>query len=176
MSNLYKSLMRRSIKEKQINKRKRDELFVRHHIENYNGKFPIWVAIEIFSFGMLSKFFSNLKKKPKDYISKHYYRFPPEYTTSWLHSLANLRNICAHYGRLYNRHFALKPPLGNKDKRLGIQQDRLFAIIFVLKYLINDERAWDDFIANLEALFERYDSVDKTLIGFPINWVALLKQ
>lgn len=28
--------------------------FVVHHIEKYNGTFPIWVATELFTFGMLS--------------------------------------------------------------------------------------------------------------------------
>lgn len=29
-------------------------LFVKHHIENYDGVFPIWVICELFTFGALS--------------------------------------------------------------------------------------------------------------------------
>ncbi|GBR75265.1 abortive infection bacteriophage resistance protein, partial [Candidatus Termititenax aidoneus] len=31
-------------------------LFVQHHNKKYNGAFPIWVIIELFTFGMLSYF------------------------------------------------------------------------------------------------------------------------
>lgn len=49
--------------EKQVEKNKEKELFVRHHIEKYNRQFPIWVAIEIFSFGMLSRLFKIMKRE-----------------------------------------------------------------------------------------------------------------
>ncbi len=29
-------------------------LFVKHHLEHYDGKFPLWVVCELFTFGMLS--------------------------------------------------------------------------------------------------------------------------
>jgi len=35
-------------------------LFVQHHISNYGGQFPIWVITELFTFGMLSYFYSDL--------------------------------------------------------------------------------------------------------------------
>jgi abortive infection bacteriophage resistance protein len=35
-------------------------LFVQHHLENYEGWFPIWVITELFTFGMLSYFYGDL--------------------------------------------------------------------------------------------------------------------
>lgn len=40
-----------------------EELFVMHHKSKYSGEFPFWVAIEVISFGELSKLFRNLLKK-----------------------------------------------------------------------------------------------------------------
>ena len=35
-------------------------LFVKHHIDNYDGQFPLWVISELFTFGMLSYFYNDL--------------------------------------------------------------------------------------------------------------------
>ena len=42
-------------------------LFVKHHIDNYDGQFPLWVISELFTFGMLSYFYNDLTTadKPK---------------------------------------------------------------------------------------------------------------
>lgn len=61
--------------KEQINRNKDRELFIKHHFEKYNGNFPIWVAVELFSFGTLSKFFKNMKSKDREFISKQHYGF-----------------------------------------------------------------------------------------------------
>ncbi len=129
------------------------------------------------SFGTLSKLFSNLKNNEKNNISKTYYKFPAIYITTWLRTLVILRNICAHYGRIYNKRFSVVPKLGKKDKKLGISKDRLFIFIFILKYLVKDNHKWSNFINHLQALLEEFaDIVDVSLIGLPNNWISLLKK
>lgn len=49
---------------KQIN-RSGKELFVVHHKSKYEGEFPFWVAIEVISFGELSKLYKNLTEENK---------------------------------------------------------------------------------------------------------------
>ena len=44
--------------------------FVKHHCEKYEGNFPIWVATELFSFGMLSFFYRDLKTADKKEIAR----------------------------------------------------------------------------------------------------------
>lgn len=80
------------------------ELFVKHHQQKYSGNFPIWVAIELISFGTLSKIFNNLNNEDANFICKEHYRIRPYYIRNWLHALSVTRNICAHYGRIYGRH------------------------------------------------------------------------
>ena len=162
---------------KQIESTKNRELFVKHHIEKYESRFPIWAAIEVFSLGMLSKFFRNMKKEDQKAISRQFYKIPPVYLVSWLHSLVTLRNICAHYGRLYNRTFPIAPRLTKEGKKLGIRNDRLFAYVFVLKYLVTNRGQWSVFVTNLQAVLEEYkEDIDMSLIGFPCNWYELLKR
>jgi abortive infection bacteriophage resistance protein len=162
----------------QVSKRRRDDPVIKRCLAIHDNKLPIWVALETFSFGMLSRFFSNLRSEIKDAISiRHYQHFPSTYTAVWLWSLGNARNICAHYGRLYRKSFAIHPALGNIDAKLGIRRDSLFAIIFVTKYLVEDRSVWDRFVINIEALLDGYSEfIDMSLIGFPEKWVIMLKE
>lgn len=92
-----------------IEKSRKGELFVEHHFQKYDGEFPIWAAIEVTSFGFLSKFYRNLSEDLKRHIAKNYYNVTYLYMESWLQTLSNVRNVCAHYGRLYNKQLTFKP-------------------------------------------------------------------
>lgn len=151
-----------------------DELFVAHHHVKYGGQFPIWVAVEVLSFSTVSKLYSNMHSEDKAQIAKAYYGLPYPYITSWLRLLSIVRNICAHYGRLYGRRIAIRPKLDKKDMALGIDTSRIFAAIFVMKKLYMDNRAWNDFVTNLQALIEQYGDVDCKLIGFCKGWEKIL--
>jgi abortive infection bacteriophage resistance protein len=159
--------------EKEINRSQ--EIFIKHHIEKYEGNIPVWVAVEILSFGTLSKLFSNMKNSDQNQIAKSYYRVPAKYLVSWLKCLAHIRNICAHYGRLYNRPLTSKPRLDRKSKNMGIDQGRIFAHIYILKQLIFAPDRWINFITRLEALLTEYkEVVELHRIGFPEDWEAIL--
>lgn len=88
--------------------RSNKELFVMHHKSKYRGEFPFWVAIEVISFGELSKLFRNLHDMIKVKVVKDF-NVPHYYVTSWLHTLTYVRNVCAHYGRLYGKRLVIKP-------------------------------------------------------------------
>jgi abortive infection bacteriophage resistance protein len=151
------------------------ELFIKHHYEKYEGKIPVWVAIEVLSFGALSKLFSNMKNDDKNQIAKRNYNAPAIYLESWLKCMSYIRNICAHYGRLYNRPLTSKPRLDRKSKQLGIDQGKIFAHLYVLKDLIPDRDKWLNFIIRLEALLSEYSEVvELDRIGFPEDWEAVL--
>lgn len=82
-----------------------------HIVHTYGalGHLQLWVAVEVLSFGALSKLFSNMKNKDKNHIAKTNYQAPSVYLESWLKCLSYIRDICAHYGRLYNRPLTSKP-------------------------------------------------------------------
>ena len=76
--------------------------FVHNFRENYEGgNLPIYALVEVFSFGTLSKFYKNMHNKDKKAIAKTF-GVGYTYMESWLESISYVRNICAHYGRLYN--------------------------------------------------------------------------
>ena len=73
-----------------------------------DGKIPMYALVELFSFGTLSKFSKNMQNPDKKAIAGTY---GVEYTYfgSWIESIAYVRNLCAHYGRLYNAILPKKP-------------------------------------------------------------------
>ena len=96
-----------------IKKSRKGELFIQHHFKKIRSlrNISIWAAIEVTSFGFISKLYRNLNEDIKKHIAKVYYSVPYYYLESWLQSLSNVRNVCAHYGRLYNKKLTFKPRL-----------------------------------------------------------------
>lgn len=157
--------------------RRSQEIFIKHHFDKYEGSIPVWVAVEVLSFGTLSKLFSNMKSIDKNHIAKTNYRAPAVYLESWLKCLSYIRNICAHYGRIYNRPLTSKPRLNGQSRKMGIQPNKIFANIYVLKQLIPDRDKWRDFVIRLGALISAYEEViELERVGFPENWEDILMR
>lgn len=151
-------------------------LFVKHHIYKYGGEFPIWAASEMFTFGMLSKFFANMTCQDRESLSNDIYKTNPKFVGSWLRCCTDLRNICAHYGRLYFRTFSAAPSgidnLEEKSKR------KLFGAILSLKKLYPFKDKWDnETLKKLMSLVDEHKSdIDLEHIGFSYNWIEELKN
>ncbi|CQR58927.1 Abi family protein [Paenibacillus riograndensis SBR5] len=153
------------------------DVFVKHYYDKYAGEFPIWVAIEVTTLGILSKLFKNLKKSDKNDIGMKFYSgLSGEFIASWLHAISNLRNICAHYGRIYNRNFPIAPKLFARDKKGIIDNNKVYAIVYNMKYLISDKKYWNSWVERLRSLIDEYSEVDLRLIGFHQNWYNLIKK
>ena len=106
-------------KDKDIRRNYRSP-FVHNFQTNYvDGKIPFYALVELFPFGTLSKFFKNMKTDDKKQLAQSYgVNYP--YLESWIESLAFIRNVCAHYGRLYNAAFPKTPRL-YKEGKLQVQ-------------------------------------------------------
>lgn len=146
--------------------------FVKNFRQNYvDGTMPLYALVELFSFGTLSKFFKNMKNEDKKAVAKTY-GVGYTYFESWIESIAFVRNICAHYGRLYNVNLSKSPMLYKQYQ--GISNLRIYAILLCLKNLLPNDLHWIQFVDTLELLIEKYPSVQIQLMGFPENWKELL--
>ena len=85
---------------------------------------PIYALVEVFSFGTLSKFYKNMKNGDKKIVAKSF-GVGYTYLESWLESIVYVRNICAHYGRLYNAKLAKTPILYKEYSKAGIRNMRV---------------------------------------------------
>ena len=151
--------------------------FVKNFHENYEGgKVPFYAMVELLSFGTLSKFFKNMKGEDKKAIAKSI-GVNYVYLESWIESIAYVRNICAHYGRLYYVNFSKTPKLYKEYTSKGIHNNRLFAVLLCMKHiLIRDDRVfWEEFVDAIGNLIREYPIVKLSAMGFPMDWKAILE-
>ncbi len=88
--------------------RRSHEDFVSHYRKKYNmSRPPIWAACEVMSFGLLSRFYENIKRNSDRKEMSTTYGLSPETLESLLQHCAYVRNICAHHSRLWNRRFTI---------------------------------------------------------------------
>lgn len=98
------------------------------------------------------------------------------YLESWLEGISYVRNICAHYGRLYNAKLSKTPMLYKEYTDKGIANNRIFGVLLCLKHLLSKDDHWRQFVERIELLFEKYENVNIKTMGFPENWKQLLEN
>jgi abortive infection bacteriophage resistance protein len=118
---------------------------------------PIWVAVEAWDFGLLSRFYSMLKDEYRDVICTRLGVDKRDVLDNWLININGLRNRCAHHARFCNR----PNPRGFKLLRNGYfnllnisqnESEKLFGAIAVIWFLIKKigpSSTWLDRIADL---------------------------
>lgn len=150
-------------------------LVVKHHMEKYDGKFPIWVIIEFFSIGMLSHFYISLTTQDKKHLAKNLYNTSHEVVASWLRCLTDLRNKCAHYSRIYYWIFPALPKMPKGEKYIPTR--RLFAQLYMLKYMYPDKNKWNNhYLKALIKLIQKYKPyISQKHLDFPYRWKSMLK-
>ncbi len=90
--------------------RARKEPFIQHHQGTYR-RLPIWVAIEVWDFGMTSMLFAGMKVSDQDQIAMKYGAADGRAFASWLRSFNFIRNVSAHHSRLWNINVLERAPL-----------------------------------------------------------------
>lgn len=158
-------------------KRSNRELFIKHHILKYDGRFPFWVLVEILSFSTISKFFKNINNADKDEFSKFYYNYNFNILENWIHHFSVIRNICAHYGRIYNKNLFPILRFLEEDKNEINKTNKIFDSLFILNKIFLNRNLWFYFLERLEILVEEYKNIiDLNLIGFPKNYLSKLRN
>ena len=154
---------------------------IRSHFAN-SKPIPIWVAMEAWDFGLLSKFYSMLKDEYRDVICNRVGIDKRDVLDNWLININGLRNRCAHHSRFCNR----PNPRSFKLLRNGYfnllnisqsESEKLFGAIAVIWFLIKKigpSSNWLDRIADLIDTKQKvpgfyFSSMgfDRTLTSFP---------
>lgn len=73
------------------------------------GDAPIWQAVEVMSFGTLSKLYMNTKSKLVVHGVADSFGVRSSQLISWMRSLSFVRNRCAHFGALLGQPIPAKP-------------------------------------------------------------------
>lgn len=152
-----------------------DDYFVAHHKDDLNSVFPFWVAIEVTSFGLLSKLFKNMKTEDRNAISRSYVGFGRKYVENWLQCCSYCRNIAAHCGRFYNRHLKACPVKISSKVYSGVDNTMAFAFVLAIYNLLPSDRVKKMFSNDLLNCFADYPFALPKYMGFPNGWETLLK-
>ncbi len=115
------------------------ETFLDHYRSKYSGfpKLPLWMAVEVMSFGSVSKLYGGLLPDPQRIISS-FLDVHHSVLHNWLHALTYLRNACAHHSRLWNRELAIRPEIPRKAPqwhKIPFDNTRVFGIAAVLEWI-----------------------------------------
>jgi len=136
---------------------------------------PIGIAAEVLSFGLMVKLWmasSPMVQRPVTQV----FGVSERVLQSWMWSLSEVRNICAHHGRLWNRELGNKPliPLQKHHPEwhdpVTIRNDRIFAVLTICVDALNRIAPGSRWAGRVHALVERSPEVPTPSMGFPERW------
>ena len=151
-----------------------DDYFIEHHKTDLNSVFPFWVAIEVTSFGVLSKLYKNMKLNDRNDIARIYVKRGRKYVENWLQCCSYVRNIAAHGGRFYNRLLKSCPVRINTKRYPGINNTSPFAFVIAIYNLLPSDRVKKMMINDLKKCFSDYPFALIEHLGFPDEWESLI--
>lgn len=159
------------------------EDFAEHYKSKYGLPLPIWVAIELWDFGLLSKFYQGMSVSDKDIIAKKYHVPNWPIMESWLRCLNYARNVVAHHGRLWNRNLIDQPKLGKygdmPEFAFAIGNvdctSRVYIILCMLAHLmkhVSPRSSWNRRVVSLIRSFPLSNHFRVQDMGCPIDWLT----
>lgn len=165
--------------EQLIHRSKED--FVEHYKAKYQLPLPIWVAIELWDFGLLSVFYQGMAVNDKAVIANKYNISDWQIMESWLRTLNYVRNVVAHHSRLWNRNLIDQPKLAKNGEMPAFDQfignihmtSRVYVVMCILAHfmrVICPRSTWHMRVVELMGSFPKSDHLDIQDMGFPKDW------
>ena len=155
-----------------------NEIFITHFKTVYQEPFPpIWASSEIMSFGLLSRFYDNLKPMPLRKEIAAVYHLNDTVLASWIRHLTSIRNYAAHQARLWNRDFTITP-VRPRIKSVPITTlfdpttRRIYNGLLIIITMIDVIRPGNDWKKRLIALIDSH-GINPAAMGFPAGWETM---
>ena len=154
------------------------ETFIDHYKSKYTNPSepPSWMSLEVSSFGLLSLIFRNLKMgKEKKAVTRYYGLNDVGVLENWMHSFSNIRNICAHHGRLWNRRLTAHVKLPKWTAYPFVQNQhiyryKMYTALCCMKYVLDIISPGHTFAQKLTKLMMNCPLAQEKEMGFPTNW------
>lgn len=149
--------------------------FVAHNIQKF-GQLPIWIAIEIFDFGALSRLFAGMKHADKDAIAVKYGSANGLQLQQWLRSLNFVRNVAAHHSRMWNMNILEVSPIPQFDANWqSLNNHRPFMYFCIMQLLMNTiatKSEWSSRFKKLALSFPEpaNNALSRTNFGLVNGW------
>ena len=163
-----------AIIDKELHRTRED--FIIHFRATYSDPYPpAWMIAEILPLGVICKLYSNLKlPRWKKRIANQFGLTAPV-LDSWMQVLGQVRNLCGHHSRVWNRELMITPAdpsnivYGWID-RTQTDYRRLYCRVCMIKYFLCSVSPHNTFEEKLALLFVKFPTVDINAMGFPDTW------
>lgn len=84
---------------------------------------PVWIACELMDFGSTVFLYGSIEQKIQKRTARSFGINTPKVLHSWLRSLNDVRNACAHHNRVWNRAWVKQPAIPMNDKAWSLTYD-----------------------------------------------------
>ena len=118
----------------------KDSSVIQHYKNKHHGNYPLWVLINLLSFGQMRYFYTCLNNKDQNDIGRVFSLYPNE-MQSYLAALNIYRNACAHDERIYNQKLINRVPI-KMDSGEKREFNKVYVLVLIIKaflpHLFND--------------------------------------
>lgn len=156
------------------------ETYIKHYRENYGDPEmpPVWMVAEMMSFGQLSRWYSNLAERARRTRIASPLGLPETVLVPLVRNITDIRNICAHHGRLWNRGFRQPPKLARKPADLAASLDQnatqspgqLYNALTMVAHIIRTVAPASTWAGDVRALINEHPTVPVAAMGFLPDW------
>jgi len=128
------------------------------------------------TFGNLFTLFTGLKTKHKKTLAKRYGLNVPVFG-SWLKTLNQVRNLCAHHARIWNRVYGIQAIIPSRQPNniwtapVLITGNQTFGVLTILQFLMQQVAPQSNWSKRLITLFNDHPRISLNCMGFPDNWI-----
>jgi abortive infection bacteriophage resistance protein len=127
---------------------------------------PIWTMKEFLTFGATSRVFQTLAGPIRTAVAKEFGVSKDTVFENWLECMVDLRNICAHHDRLFNRSFQKQPATLVAANIPVAPSQKLKAILECLDYVLTKRGVASDVTTKVGKLVSRYPAVRPAEAGY----------
>ena len=156
------------------------ETYIKHYREKYDSPPlpPVWMVAEMMTFGHLSRWYSSLADRSLRNRIAAPLGLPETVLVPLIRHVTDIRNICAHHGRLWNRGFLIPPKLAQKPDALRDTLDlsatqapaKLYNAVCLIGHVVRTVAPESTWLADLAAHVSIHPEGDLASMGFPANW------
>ncbi|MFG5382970.1 Abi family protein [Yoonia sp. R2-816] len=127
---------------------------------------PIWIMKEFFTFGTAARFYEALANDVRKEIASEFGVSVPMVFDSWIPGFVDLRNICAHHDRLFNRHFQKQPQFYRRGNVPIAMHMTLKAQLECLDYAMDGFSSATGVVGSVQRIIDRYPEINNADLGY----------
>jgi abortive infection bacteriophage resistance protein len=158
------------------------ETYIKHYRDVYDSPPlpPVWMIAEMMSFGQLSRWYSNLADRALRNRIAEPLGLPETVLVPLVSHVTDLRNICAHHGRLWNRGFLRPPKLAMKPEDLALSLDqkanqapaKLYNGLTMVGHVVKTVCPDSSWTSDIRKHIATHPNGDLASMGFPPDWMS----